>query len=365
LENRIFSSTPANNYTAMIQAFLHGWLEQLVSLIPAPWRTSGAASPDCILLSADQTGYVGVLRHRGELQPFGRFAPDQQGAGAFQASVASQGPRPLPVVLSPPPAAILRKKISLPLAARQNLRQVLEFELDYETPFRPDEVVWQYRIQRIDRGREMMDIELLIVPRSVIEKPCEFVELAGLHPAMVELADSAGRLSRINLQDNAAFEDRTIQRINLAVAGVAAVLALTAVIVPFLRLAANLMEVRGEVEQLRVVANETGTLQREIEQLLQTKQLIVNERAQVRDPLQVLAAVTQALPDTTYLTEFSLRSEQARLVGFSPSAANLIAALTDTAPFRDPTFGAPIVHPDNSQLELFTIRLLIDPTPGE
>jgi general secretion pathway protein L len=92
---------------------------------------------------------------------------------------------------------------------------------------------------------------------------------------------------------------------------------------------------------------------------------MTNERARVRDALHVLAAATQALPDNTYLTEFSLRSEQARLVGFSPSAANLIKVLAETAPFRDPTFGAPVVHPDNGKLEMFTIRVMLDPTNGE
>ena len=141
--------------------------------------------------------------------------------------------------------------------------------------------------------------------------------------------------------------------------------AVVAIVTPFARVGSALMTTRGEVARLQPVGNETMALRQEIDRLSQAQRHITAERARVRDPLQVLAAATRALPDSTYLTDFSLRGDQATMVGLSPSAANLIAVLSVAPPFRDPAFSAPVLRPDGGRIELFTIKTQLDPTVSE
>ena len=44
-------------------------------------------------------------------------------------------------------ADILAKSLTLPLATQPELRQVLSFEMDQETPFKPDELYWDHRLE--------------------------------------------------------------------------------------------------------------------------------------------------------------------------------------------------------------------------
>lgn len=349
----------------MIQDFIHWWFGQLSSLAPAGWRETGSESQDCIVLSEDGAAFTAVARRRGATQTLGRFDADQQGAAMLAAAVGRLGARQLPIVLSPPASQALRKTLLLPRAAQRSLGQALEFEMERETPFRSDEIVWHYRVRRQDNAHDRIEVELLLVPRYAIARVCEFLHAAGLRAVAVEIAGGNGSLSRVGLQPHGSGDDRTARRVSLALAGAAGVLAVTAAVLPFARVGLALVEARSEVARLQTVGNDTVALRQEIEHLSEAQRLIAAERARVRDPLQVLAAATQALPDSTYLTEFSLRGEQATMVGLSPSAANLIAVLSAAPPFRDPAFAAPVVRPEGGKMELFTIRTQLDPTKAE
>lgn len=283
----------------------------------------------------------------------------------LRAAVDRLGTRLLPVILSPPAAQALRKTLLLPRAVQRNLRQALAFEMARETPFRADEIVWQYRIGRRQDSHDRIEVELLLVPRYAIARICDFAQAAGLRAMAVETVAGDGCSLRISLQERDSGEGRDKRRVNQALAGAAAVLAIGAVAVPFARVGLALVEARGDVARLQKVGDETVALRQDIDLLSQAQRFITMERARVRDPLQVLAAATQALPDSTYLTEFSLRGEQATMVGLSPSAANLIPALSAGASFRDPTFGAPVVRPEGGKMELFTIKVQLAPTSAE
>jgi general secretion pathway protein L len=349
---------------SMIQVFLHWWLEQLASLVPAIWREMGYRVPDCILFTQEHAMVSAAVRRRGFLQSLGQFDTDRRGAAALGAALSHVGGRPLGAVLQPVDPNVLRKVVSLPLLARRNLRQVLEFELDHETPFRAEDVVWHYRICRIDRAAERIDVELLMVPRRLLTRACELAEAAGLRTEAVEIADSDGHMHRIGLSAASAHRQGLARHRTAALAVLLLGLALTTVVLPFVQVERSLLQTRHEVERLRAVAGEATELRRQIEQLSRATHLLDGERGRVRDPLTVLAAATNAVPDGSYLMEFSLHGERAMLVGLSPSSAELIPALAATKPFRDPTFGAPVVRPDGSKLELFTIGAALAVTNG-
>jgi len=61
-------------------------------------------------------------------------------------------------------ADILAKSLTLPLAAQPELRQVLSFEMDRETPFTPDELYWDHRLETTDRQKNRLSVRLMLVP---------------------------------------------------------------------------------------------------------------------------------------------------------------------------------------------------------
>src|ERR1051325_2271629 len=178
----------------MFREFFRWWFGQLSELLPERWRGATSGGGDALLISptgphCDGTEAVVVsLRRNGRETPLGRFrappsaprgdarlisppGPHCGGTEAVVVSLRRNGretplgrfglaasalgdiPRPSgkPAVLRVGESDVLGKTLSLPLAAERQLEQVLAFEMDRETPFKPDELFWTHRIDRRDR----------------------------------------------------------------------------------------------------------------------------------------------------------------------------------------------------------------------
>jgi general secretion pathway protein L len=83
--------------------------------------------------------------------------------------------------------------------------------------------------------------------------------------------------------------------------------------------------------------------------------------AQAGDTVQILAALTNALPDGTFLTDFTLKSGDLTIDGQSSDAARLISVLSAAPGFHDPSFIAPVTRAINGQADLFSIRATVSP----
>jgi general secretion pathway protein L len=75
--------------------------------------------------------------------------------------------------------------------------------------------------------------------------------------------------------------------------------------------------------------------------------------------LAVLAAVTNALPDDSFLTQLTLNHLQLNIAGQSTAAAPLLAALSAYPTITDVTFSAPVTRDSESHKDLFAIQAAV------
>jgi len=73
------------------------------------------------------------------------------------------------------------------------------------------------------------------------------------------------------------------------------------------------------------------------------------------EPLQILRELTDRLPNGTWLLALRLEGRKVDLEGLSPSASEIVPALTRDGRFRSVEFGAPITRQADN-LERFKIR---------
>ena len=72
--------------------------------------------------------------------------------------------------------------------------------------------------------------------------------------------------------------------------------------------------------------------------------------------MEALAAITEILPDDSYLTEFTMRERKITLAGQASSAPKLISALSADPRIRNPAFTAPVTRNENNRNDVFAIR---------
>jgi hypothetical protein len=91
----------------------------------------------------------------------------------------------------------LRKLLNLPLAAGNDLDQLLRFEMDRLSPFGADNVYFAYRVVRIDPKAGSILVEVQIVPRKKVDRALASAERLGLQARRVEL-DGAAADEKLN-----------------------------------------------------------------------------------------------------------------------------------------------------------------------
>jgi general secretion pathway protein L len=80
----------------------------------------------------------------------------------------------------------------------------------------------------------------------------------------------------------------------------------------------------------------------------------------------VIEALSQVLPDNTYLTELRILGDKMQIVGVTKDAPALIRLIEQTSHFSRATFFAPTTRAASEQSEHFHIEAHIEPvyTPG-
>ncbi len=340
--------------------FLSWWGEQLRALLPASLVAATPLDHDALLISLDdQAGAVELaLRKRGQASRLGRFALDGPGIRAMKQAATLPG-RPAAVMLRLSPAFLLEKQLTLPLAAERELVRVLGFEMDRETPFALDEVYWDAVVLERDRRQGRLTVRLSLVPRASIDDVVRGLAAADLAPTVLAPVLPDGTVRPIALDHSGVRNRGWRGRAVPALAAVTAVLALAAIAVPFVRQSIALAGIDSRIASLQPTVDEAARLRRQITG--GGGEAIASERAKLPNPLKVLAATTQALPDDTHLTDLSLKNRRLSLIGQSAAAARLLGALAADPGFKDPAFAAPVTKIEANKQEIFSITTEVRP----
>ncbi|MCW8306048.1 hypothetical protein AruPA_03275 [Acidiphilium sp. PA] len=336
------------------------WAERLAELIPARLINRDSLGVDALLVEpagGDGASVQLSVRRQRRVNRLMHVALDRDGLAALRATPR----RGLPprVVLALPTGMLLERMVVLPEAAEADWRSVLGHEIARLTPFATDAVYWTGRVERRDVARGKIVLRLSIVPKAPLVPVIEALAAAQIVPSTIEVMGADG--VRVIRMAAAMVETRRLRALQ-ALCGACAGLAVLAVALPFLTQARALSAVDRKIRTLRPVVVRAEVLRRRILAGSSSVDVVARERLRVGDPLAILAAVTGALPDNTYLTELSLRQLHLQLAGQSGAAAPLLAALSANPSLGGVAFAAPVTRDANSHKDLFTIKAVIRPT---
>src|SRR5215469_3771472 len=164
------------------------WIGQLSDCIPKEWRLAATSIQDCLTVTPTgpiRSGVTAVfvsLWSKGRETPLSEFRIEDNGLAGVP------NPARLPVVLRLADSDVLCKTIALPTATERDLAQVLAFEMDRETPFAADDVLWGYRLIDRDKQRGQIAVRLRLISRAQLASLLDAFAEAGILLARVEIA---------------------------------------------------------------------------------------------------------------------------------------------------------------------------------
>lgn len=336
-----------------LPAFFGWWGDELRNLLPPRWRGWFGAGADWYLLqyvdaqwSVRRSGSEAVLANWNDGAEVSVDGVRAQPA-TLAATLRGVDREDLRLALLLPSATVLRRPLALPLAARDNLLQVVAFEMDRQTPFTAAQVYYTVRELATPAPPGRFNVELLAVPRPTLDPLLARLRTQGIVVDAADVAVGNGRLG-VNLLPAGQWPRRVHprRRLNLALAA-ACVLLLALVLGEWLhnrQLA--LAQMQSDVEAMRGEAQQVASLRQQLQDNAGAAGFLVQRKKTTVSMLSLLQDATARLPDSAWLERLSIdNTGQIGFQGQSPQAVKLLDALKDSHLITDASFQGSI-QPD-------------------
>jgi len=342
-----------------------GW-QALLSLLPASWRDR---------IEGDER-HLGLLPGRDELVlvAAGRRGDTVLGSlplddALLLADVHARLERNhTPRWLLLPEALVLRRRLSLPVAAEARLRDVLAFELDRQTPFSAEQVSYEGRVLSRDPAGQLVNVELLVLPRARLEAALSPLGPLGTGLAGVDVVEADGRRLGVNLLPEAHRETRVdpVRRLNLILAGVAAVCLAGTLLLTLHNRGERLAELRRDVAAANDQARQARLLRNQLQVSAQAANFLATSRANRPTMLELLDDLTRRIPDDTSLDKLTVNENRLVMVGQSRAAPALVGLLQASPLLAEPALAGAVQADPRSGRDRFTLTAnIVEQLPAE
>lgn len=301
------------------------WTTRLSECVPAPIATwlRGQEQTAVLEWSADAL----VLSKGNSATPIGRATIElvnptkADDFAAAAKTIASRVRGPVTLVIGE--ARTLRKTISLPLAARDTLRQTVGYDLDRLTPFPSGTVLFDAVEKSVDHGARVVRAEFAATPRAQLDALLNAAQRAGLQIVRVvpSAQDVAGGLNLIRAQESG--ESRSVWLSpHLWLGLLTAAMAAAVIAYPLWQKRQQVLEAQPIMAQAERDAVETDKVTKELQQRINQYNFLPAKRHSTPLTVQILDEVTRLLPDDTWVQNFELKTVRANASGSSTAVTS-------------------------------------------
>ena len=367
----------ADNQAGLAKAFMHRlglsgsrvrpgfsgfwswWLHALASWLPQRMRMLfGLARERLVLLYSDHSLQLRLERgDGGESRDMAQlpWPTADEGRDDPLANLLTRRTADLPRWLLLPASAGLRRRLTLPAAAIDRLRDVVAFEIDRQTPFAVTDVHYDARVVTL-RG-DQLDTELVVVPRATLDAAIQALGPLADTLAGVDMAGDDGHAIGINLLAGTQRHRRMDpwRRWNWAFIAIA----FLAVAVGMWQMLTNRRDVAdafaGETAARAQQARAVAIDKRQLVDTVEGMQFLHATRAARPTTVEVLDELSRRLPDSTYLEKLSIEGDQLMLIGQSSEASALIGKLEASSLWRSPALTGALQPDPRTGRDRFTL----------
>jgi general secretion pathway protein L len=246
-----------------------------------------------------------------------------------------------------PDDKVLAKRISLPAAAEENLREVLGFEMDLHTPFEAAEVYYDYTVVGRDSARQQLTVDLVYAPRDAVDALVDGAASLGIRTDVVTCRrrDNAN-LQPVNLlpQEKRRGRRFDVRNLNLALTALLAILLVAAITIPIVQKNRAIAEVEAQVQAAAAEAREGAALRQDLEKMAAASQFLVEKKASDVMIVEVIDEISRILPDHTWIARLDVSGTELQIQGQSSASSSLIKIIESSPWFENARFASPVVQ---------------------
>lgn len=256
----------------------------------------------------------------------------------------------------------LARELTLPAAAKENLAQVVAYELDRYTPFKAEQCY--FAVKLLDGAEPgQLRVLVLLTPKELLDGLYEDIKAIGVTPVFADCAHHANRLDRRDGAYNLLPEHvrpKTAGAPKLIYGALMATMGLLMVAALALPVWLEYQNVKLLEEKTRVIekdAKKVKAMQAEIDAVINETQKLIDEKNARPMVVDMLDSLSRLIKDNTFLSYLQYAENHLQIQGESPAASELIGILEAADFFDKARFVSPVTQNNVTKLERFQITV--------
>lgn len=322
-----------------------------------PWRTMLFKSADELqIFVKDDKG----LTH---LATLAENAAPAEVASMRRILIGKNIPTSKQVVLRLSQSEVVRKTIRVPKAASDLIDSIVENKIETIVPWAHENTYYGYRINPdTQHATDQIDTDIVATTKEIVDRALARANDIGISPRSVDFADAPEDLPVVELVSLEPDPiSRTSRRLNAAIV-ILSLCTMSTFAFGGYQLwnrETQYSELEGQIESVMTRVEETQKLNEENNKIRDQRERLARRKIEHRPVMELIEALSRALPDTAYLEEFEIHDDEARIVGKAPDPTGLIGTLESTPEFEDVRFAAPTTREDGQTLGTFSIMGIV------
>ena len=252
----------------------------------------------------------------------------------------------------------LIKKITLPIETEENLREVLSFEMDRQTPFTPDQVYYDFVINERDKEARTLEVWLILAPIDKLNYALNLLRDHNVSISAISPCEEHNPVfNRINLLplDQRRKPQKAYRLVNYFLMLAVLLLLLGNLALPIWQKASYAQSLETELQQAKRASAEAVEFRDKLQQAELENRFLENKKRTALQLTQIINELSLVIPDDTWISNLELRDDTVHMHGQSVASAALIPLIDASPLFRNVSFRSPVTQNRSNNTERFHI----------
>ena len=340
-----------------LRKFWTWWIGELKAIVPSFLQGLIARTQELLVLETEEDRLL-LIHREGEREH--RLAEHSLETGRFpeRSELIRQHPalQDTRVALRLSPTQGLRRQLKLPMAAEENLHQVIGLEMDRLTPFKRDQVYFAAQVRERIKASRQLGVELVLTPKASLDDLMDRLQQAGWLPALVYLSGES-KPAELNLlpEQFKPKANKPLEYLHIGLASVAVAALILVLAMPAWLTRTEVLRVQSELKRASKAAKEVEAMREQAEKLLHQAQVLQLKKKAEPILVDALEELSRVIPDDTWLNGLQYGNRRVVIQGQSPSASLLLQQIEGSRFFKDVSFVSPVTKDAGNSLERFQI----------
>ncbi len=353
------------NIKIELKPFLRWWKRELAFLIPVKVRQFFHIPRGVIIIRPIGEQFEFSYEINKQTEILATVAQDISNAESIKNLINADRFKNAIFVLRLSNRDALNKTLNLPLAAQSNVSQVVSYELDRYSPFKAEQVYFATHVERIDTETGQLIVQLMIVPRNLLENLYANCKKLGIALHYVDVENYPNDLQQlhfsynllpVHLQPQIA---KTPRRIMTGLVALSLLLSVASLVFPLWLEYQAVENLQIKIAKIDKEVKAVKTLQSDMDVMREENQALINEKITVPSVVAILNEISALMEDDSWLSYLQYSEGQLQLQGESKAASNLLTDLEASDYFANANFASPVTQDKASGMERFQISAQI------